>query len=154
MLADINPTEDISNSLIDTQTVGMVADNIISFDGQIMTPPHNDSPFSADIRHVPSHATTMNIFDPANGEYGRITFAILSELGIFNMGSFLDPQYWNADEMFKTDMVIKNIDQANAANHLNCIHTFLRDRETLQTIIGCTAFNLATTNVNPISPFM
>eukprot|EP00978_Attheya_sp_CCMP212_P022004 scaffold64990_cov50-Attheya_sp.AAC.3 len=63
------------------------------------------------------------------------------------MDSFLDPQYWNADEMFKTDMVINNIDQANAANHLDCIHTFLRDLETLQTIIGCTAFNLAKTNV-------
>eukprot|EP00978_Attheya_sp_CCMP212_P022003 scaffold64990_cov50-Attheya_sp.AAC.2 len=77
MSADINPTEDITNSLTNTQTqLGMVADNIISFDGQIMTPPHNDSPFSADIRHVLSHTTTMNIFDPDNGEYGRITFAI------------------------------------------------------------------------------
>eukprot|EP00978_Attheya_sp_CCMP212_P019471 scaffold54555_cov69-Attheya_sp.AAC.3 len=65
MSVDINPTEDITNSQTDIQTqLGMVADNIISFDGQIMTPPHNDSPFSADIRHVLSHPITMNIFDP------------------------------------------------------------------------------------------
>eukprot|EP00978_Attheya_sp_CCMP212_P022481 scaffold67108_cov67-Attheya_sp.AAC.2 len=78
-----------------------------------------------------------------NIEYGKITFAILSEIAIFDMESFLNPQYWNADGMFKSDMIIKNIDHANAANHLECIHTFLRDRESLQTIEGCTAFNLA-----------
>eukprot|EP00978_Attheya_sp_CCMP212_P019688 scaffold55400_cov35-Attheya_sp.AAC.1 len=90
-----------------------------------MSPPRNDSPFAADIRHhVLSHQTTMNIFDPDNGEYGNITFDILSEISIFDMESFLNPQYWNADEMFKSDMIIKNIDQANAANHLECIHSF------------------------------
>eukprot|EP00978_Attheya_sp_CCMP212_P038789 scaffold195860_cov34-Attheya_sp.AAC.1 len=130
------------------------ADNIISFDGQIMSPPLNDSPFAADLRHVLSHQTTMNIFDPANGEYGKITFDILSEIAIFDMESFLNPQYWNADEMFKSDMIIRNIDQANAANHLECIHTFLRDRESLQTIGGCTAFNLASPDVNSVSTFM
>eukprot|EP00978_Attheya_sp_CCMP212_P044598 scaffold315964_cov51-Attheya_sp.AAC.1 len=56
--------------------------------------------------------------------------------------------------MFKSDMIIKNIDQANAANHLECIHTFLRDRESLQTIEGCTAFNLASPDVNSVTPFM
>jgi hypothetical protein len=96
----------------------------------------------------------MNIFDPDNGEYGKITFDILSELGIFNMESFLNPHYWDAEELFKSDIIIKNIDQANAANHLECIHSFLRDRETLQTIEGCTAFNLASPDVNGISPFM
>eukprot|EP00978_Attheya_sp_CCMP212_P046572 scaffold399795_cov28-Attheya_sp.AAC.1 len=60
----------------------------------------------------------MNIFDPANGEYGKITFDILSKIAIFDMESFLNPQYWNADEMLKSDMIIRNIDQANAANHL------------------------------------
>eukprot|EP00978_Attheya_sp_CCMP212_P036133 scaffold161874_cov28-Attheya_sp.AAC.1 len=131
-----------------------MADNLISFDGQIMSPPCKKSPFAADIRHVLSHQTTMNIFDPDNGEYGKITFDILSEIAIFDMESFLDPQYWNADEMFKSDMIIKNIDQANAANHLECIHTFLRDRESLQTIEGCTAFNLTSPDVNSVSPFM
>eukprot|EP00978_Attheya_sp_CCMP212_P030597 scaffold112989_cov37-Attheya_sp.AAC.1 len=56
--------------------------------------------------------------------------------------------------MFKSVMIIKNIDQANAANHLECIHIFLRDRESLQTIEGCTAFNLASPDVNSVSPFM
>eukprot|EP00978_Attheya_sp_CCMP212_P019690 scaffold55403_cov44-Attheya_sp.AAC.2 len=47
----------------------------------------------------------MKIFVPDNGEYGRITFAILSELGISNMDSFLDPHYWNTDdEMSTTDL--------------------------------------------------
>eukprot|EP00978_Attheya_sp_CCMP212_P012058 scaffold29934_cov32-Attheya_sp.AAC.1 len=118
-----------------------------------MSPPRNDSLFAADIRHVLSHQTTMNIFDPDNGQYGKITFDLLSEIAIFDMESFLNPQYWNADEMFKSDMIIKNIDQANAANHLECIHTFLRDRESLQTIKGCTAFNLASPDVNSVSPF-
>eukprot|EP00978_Attheya_sp_CCMP212_P019506 scaffold54812_cov58-Attheya_sp.AAC.1 len=74
-----------------------------------MSPPCNNSPFAADIRHALSHQTTMNIFDPDNGEYGKITFDILSEIAIFDMESFLNPQYWNADEMFKSDMIIKNI---------------------------------------------
>eukprot|EP00978_Attheya_sp_CCMP212_P019400 scaffold54360_cov44-Attheya_sp.AAC.2 len=56
--------------------------------------------------------------------------------------------------MFKSDMVIKNIDQANAANNLECIHTFLWDRESLQTLEGCTAFNLVSPDVDSISPFM
>eukprot|EP00978_Attheya_sp_CCMP212_P027185 scaffold90872_cov65-Attheya_sp.AAC.1 len=67
-----------------------------------MTPPHNDSPFSADIRHVLSNLTTMKIFDPDNGEYGRIIFAILSKLGIPTMDSFLGPQYGTTDEMLVT----------------------------------------------------
>eukprot|EP00978_Attheya_sp_CCMP212_P001439 scaffold3002_cov64-Attheya_sp.AAC.12 len=46
----------------------------------------------------------MKIFNPDDGEYSRITFAILSELGISNMDSFLDPQYWNTDEMVTTDL--------------------------------------------------
>eukprot|EP00978_Attheya_sp_CCMP212_P036906 scaffold170718_cov37-Attheya_sp.AAC.1 len=142
-MADITPTADIETVRTENQTPIGIADNLISFDGQIMSPPRNDSPFAADIRHVLSHQTTMNIFDPDNGEYGKITFDILSEIAIFDMESFLNPQYWNADEMFKSDMIIKNIDQANAANHLECIHTFLRDRASLQTIEGCTAFNLA-----------
>jgi len=152
MSAAITPTDDIINS--QTEILGMTTDNIISFDGQIMAPPNNESPFSANIRHVLSHQTTMNIVDPDNGEYGKITFDILSELGIFNMESFLNPHYWDAEELFKSDIIIKNIDQANAANHLECIHSFLRDRETLQTIEGCTAFNLASPDVNGISPFM
>eukprot|EP00978_Attheya_sp_CCMP212_P021618 scaffold63452_cov26-Attheya_sp.AAC.1 len=144
--ATITPTDDIINS--QTEILGMTADNIISFDGQIMTPPNNESPFSANIRHVLSHQTTMNILDPDNGEYGKITFDILSELGIFNMESFLNPHYWDAEELLKSDIIIKNIDQANAANHLECIHSFLRDREVLQTVEGCTAFNLASPDVN------
>jgi hypothetical protein len=152
MSAAITPTDDIINS--QTEILGMTADNLISFDGQIMTPPNNDSPFSRDIRHVLSHQTTMNIFDPDNGEYGKITFDILSELGIFDMDSFLNPHYWDAEELFKSDIIIKNIDQANAANHLECIHSFLRDREVLQTIEGCTDFNLASPDVHGISPFM
>ena len=154
MSAAITPT-DITDHRNETQThPEMEADNLISFDGQVMTPPHNDSPFSTNIRHVLSHRTTMNIFAPDNGEYGKITFAILSELGIFNMESFLNPQYWSAEELFKSDMVIKNSEQANAANHLECIHTFLRDRENLQDVAGCTAYNLASPDVNSISPFM
>eukprot|EP00978_Attheya_sp_CCMP212_P043847 scaffold293206_cov61-Attheya_sp.AAC.5 len=78
-----------------------------------------------------THLRMGQIISYHNGEYGKITFAVLSEIGIFNMESFLNPQYWNAKEIFKSDMVIKNIDQANAVNHLDCIHTFLRDRETL-----------------------
>eukprot|EP00978_Attheya_sp_CCMP212_P036343 scaffold163967_cov54-Attheya_sp.AAC.1 len=79
----------VTNPQTDThQTqLGLVKDTIISFDGQIMTPPHNNS-----------------IFVPDNGDYGRITLAILSELGISKMDSFLDPHYWNPDSMVMTDL--------------------------------------------------
>eukprot|EP00978_Attheya_sp_CCMP212_P028466 scaffold98336_cov51-Attheya_sp.AAC.1 len=69
-MADITPTEDIKPVRTENQTPLGTADNLISFDGQIMSPPLNDSPFAADIRHVLSHQTIMNIFDPDNGEYG------------------------------------------------------------------------------------
>eukprot|EP00978_Attheya_sp_CCMP212_P046466 scaffold394242_cov24-Attheya_sp.AAC.1 len=117
-MADITPTEDTETVRTDNQTPLGTADNLISFDGQIMSLPRNGSPFAADIRHVLSHQITMNICDPDNGECGKITFAFLSEIAIFDMESFLNPQYWNDDKMFKSDMIIKNIDQANAANHL------------------------------------
>eukprot|EP00978_Attheya_sp_CCMP212_P041409 scaffold237211_cov45-Attheya_sp.AAC.1 len=84
-MADITPTDDIATVRTENQTPIGTADNLISFDGQIMSPPRNDSPFAADIiRHVLSHQTTMNIFDPDNGEYGKITFDILSEIVIFD----------------------------------------------------------------------
>eukprot|EP00978_Attheya_sp_CCMP212_P005712 scaffold12812_cov48-Attheya_sp.AAC.1 len=99
-MADITPTVDIETVRTENQKPLGTADNLISFDGQIMSPPRNNSFFAADIRHVLSHQTTMNIFDPDNSKYGKITFAILSEIAIFDMESFLNPQYWNADEMF------------------------------------------------------
>eukprot|EP00978_Attheya_sp_CCMP212_P045431 scaffold346318_cov28-Attheya_sp.AAC.1 len=63
-MADITLTDDIATIRTENQTPIGTADNIISFDGQIMFPPLNDSPFAADLRHVLSHQTTMNIFDP------------------------------------------------------------------------------------------
>ena len=158
MSAGIN-TDNTSDIMNTTHVpAGLEAENLITFDGLTLTPPprspESSSPFCKHLRHVLSHQTTMNIFDPINGEYGTIMFNLLEDLSIFNLEDFLNPEYWDIEIMFRSDIVIKTMEQANAANHLDSIHVFLTNLHRLHTIEGCTAFNLESPIVNGMSPFL
>ena len=130
MSAGIN-TDDTSDIMNTTNVpTGMEAEHLITaFDGIALTPPprspESSSPFCKHLRHVLSHQSTMNIVDPINGEYGTIIFNLLAELSIFNLEDFLNPNYWDIEIMFRSNIVIKTMEQANAANHLDSIYAFL-----------------------------